>query len=251
MIGAVLGALAVGLTLGLLGSGGSILTVPLLVYLVGHSEKSAIAESLAIVGIISAFSGLRRAMDKDVHWGAVLAFGPISMVGAGIGAWGAQWLAGRTQLLLLALLMFGAAYSMLRPRPQAGDDSESRPRRAVHVIVIAGLFVGIATGVVGIGGGFLIVPTLVAAARVDMRRAIGTSLVIIAMNCAVGLTGYFVVPSAGVVFDWGTVLLFGGVGIAGSVVGQLVSKKIDRAQLKKVFGVFVLLMAIAIIATRL
>ncbi len=248
MIGAIVGALLVGGTLGLLGSGGSILTVPLLVYLVGHEEKSAIVESLAIVGIISLFSGLRRSLAKDVDWHAVLAFLPTSMVGAVGGTWLAQWLTGRTQLVLLALLMLAASWSMLRAKtPKSQKDAHANK----WLVLVAGLFVGIATGVVGIGGGFLIVPTLVAAARVDMQKAIGSSLLIISMNCVVGLAGYTIGEHADVTINWGVIALFGALGIAGSLVGQALSKRIDRARLKKIFGVFVLLMALGIIASRL
>lgn len=154
---ALLGALLIGLSLGLLGSGGSILTVPVLVYLLGEPPKQAIAESLLIVGGIALLGAVPYALRGLVDFRNVLFFGLPGMAGTYFGAWLSRFVSGQVQLLTFALVMLLAAYFMARPLPLKRQEGGRKPWK----IVLDGLFVGALTGFVGVGGGFLIVPALV------------------------------------------------------------------------------------------
>ncbi len=152
MILAWIGALLIGVSLGLLGSGGSILTVPVLIYLVGQDPKVAIAGSLMIVGIISVFSALPYARQGLVKWRTVVVFGLPGMLGAYLGAYGAHYVSDAVQMLIFSALLLIAAYLMFRP-VKLEDDTPTQ-ERAVYKIAIDGLLVGGVTGLVGVGGGF-------------------------------------------------------------------------------------------------
>ena len=168
----ILGAAIIGLSLGLLGSGGSILTVPILTYLLGMPEKTAVASSLAIVGGISLIGALPLLRRGLVDGRALLAFGPPSMLGTVAGAWLAQRLPEGSQLLIFAPVMLVAAWRMA----SGGAASVQGPRKSAWAIALAGIGVGLLTGLVGIGGGFLIVPALVLLLGLPMPRAVATSL---------------------------------------------------------------------------
>ena len=207
-LGLALAAL-IGLSLGLLGGGGSILTVPILVYVLGFEAKEAIAASLVVVGATSLFGALGHWRAGRVRPRTALAFGLVAMLGAFAGARLAGLLSGTLQLAVFAVVMLAAAVSIFRGRAE-GD--ESAPPRPLPLIVLAGLAVGVLTGVVGVGGGFLIVPALVLLARLPMKQAVGTSLVVIAMNSAAGFTGYL----GRVPIRWGFLLAFTAVAIGAS-----------------------------------
>ena len=162
-----LGALVVGLSLGLLGSGGSILTVPVLIFLVGEPEKVAIAESLAIVGGIALVGSLPFAVRKLIDWRSVAFFGVPGMAGAYLGALLSRYVSGGFQLALFALIMLVAAFFMFRP-PAVPRSAAAAPRRPWK-IGLDGLVVGVLTGFVGVGGGFLIVPALVLLGGLSMH----------------------------------------------------------------------------------
>lgn len=240
---AVGGALIVGGTLGLLGSGGSILTVPILVYLLGRDAEVAIPESLAIVGVIALSAALPHAVAGRVRWGAFLSFA----VGGTLGAFGGAKLAalvpGELQLVVFAVVMATAAWRMLRPKPTATVDAAPPP---LPLLALTGLGVGVLTGFVGVGGGFLIVPALVLIARLPMREAVATSLALIVVNCAGGLTGYGL---AGI--DWATVAVFGVVGFVGGQIGGRVGARLPQATLKRAFAIFLIPMACLILVREL
>jgi uncharacterized membrane protein YfcA len=188
MITAWIGAILIGLSLGLLGSGGSILTVPILVYLVKHPEKQSIAESLAIVGAIALFGAIRSAIKKQVVWRAVGWFGLPGIGGSLLGAYLARFIAGEVQIAMLGVIMLVAAARMAMTTA-AKDAIAEQPRVAPPwLLVLVGFGLGLVTGLVGIGGGFLIVPALVLLAGVPMKLAVGTSLALIVLNCAVGFS---------------------------------------------------------------
>ena len=243
---ALVGASCVGLSLGLLGSGGSILTVPLLVYLVRHSEKAAIAESLAIVGVISLFGAVRRLGQGSLQWRAIVTFGPASMIGAWLGASLAQWIPGAIQLLALGVVMLVAAALMLR-RSAVGRAAEPRPRRLT--LAVAGLGVGVVTGTVGIGGGFLIVPALVVIGGLPARRAVETSLALISLNCVIGFGTYWLTlrGDASTAIDAPTVAIFSGLGILGASVGQWLGALLSQAAFRRVFAAFILVTGLSIV----
>ena len=242
-----LGALAIGLALGLLGSGGSILTVPVLVYLLGQDEKSAIAGSLLVVGIIATSGGLQNAWRGTVDWRSVLYFGLPGMAGTYGGAWLGGRVSGALQLTVFAVVMLLAAGLMLRPPTSpAADDPTLAARQVVRrspwKIVGDGVTVGVLTGFVGVGGGFLIVPALVLLSGLSMHLAVGTSLVIIALKSFTGFFKYLqVLDTLGLNLDWHTLLLLCAVGVLGSLVGQRLSSRVPQQVLQRVFAIFLLL----------
>jgi uncharacterized membrane protein YfcA len=239
----LLGAVAIGLSLGLLGSGGSILTVPVLHYLAGQPEKLAIGGSLFVVGLIAASASLPYALHRQVDWRNVAWFGLPGMLGAWLGATLARWVPGPVQLVAFALVMLVAAWRMLRGgvTGQSGD----HPNRLA--VVAGGFGVGALSGLVGVGGGFLIVPALVLLAGVPMASAVGTSLAVIALNAFTGFAKYLgVLERESLQLDWTVLLAVAGVGIVGSFVGHRLGRRLPQATLRKAFGVFLVAMGLFI-----
>ncbi len=246
---AALGAVIVGLSLGLLGSGGSILTVPLLVYLVGQPEKVAIAGSLVVVGGIALAGALPSALRGGVEWRSVGWFGVPGMAGTVLGAHLSRWIPGDVQLLLFAAVMIVAAWRMARSAPVADVDT---PPRSRMWIVIDGLGVGLLTGLVGVGGGFMIVPALVLLGGLPMHRAIATSLWIIALNAFSGFAKHlFVLDAAGLTLDWPLLGLFTGVGAVGSLIGQRLAPRLPQVLLRRGFAALLVLMGLYIVGREL
>jgi len=244
------GAIAIGVSLGLLGSGGSILTVPVLVYLIGQDEKVAIAGSLFVVGTIALAGSLQFLRAKLIDWRNVAIFGIPGMGGTYLGAFLAAYISGIVQLSLFAVVMLLASYLMLRP-VDLEHVSNSEPRVAWK-IAIDGFFVGIITGLVGVGGGFLIVPALVLLGGLPMHRAVATSLVIIALKSYSGFYKYLdVLDEQGMLLDWNTLLIVTGLGIAGSFAGASVANRLPQDTLKKWFGYFLIVMGLYILARSL
>lgn len=249
MIFAWIGAALIGLSLGLLGSGGSILTVPVLVYLVGEESKLAIAESLAIVGSISLVGAVPYALKRMVDWRSVLLFGLPGMLGTYLGSALSKNLSGGVQLTLFAVIMLLAATMMFRPPPTRGG--ESSHRSAVKT-ALEGLAVGVATGLVGVGGGFLIVPALVLLGGLPMHLAVGTSLTIIALNSFTGFLKHLhIIQSTSGMLHWPLIAIFAAIGIAGSLVGSRVGKKVSGQSLRRGFASFLLVMGLYVMATNL
>jgi uncharacterized membrane protein YfcA len=244
MYAAWLGALLVGLVLGLLGSGGSILTVPVLVYLVGEPSKLAIAESLGIVALISLVGALPFAIRGQVSWRSVGLFGGPGIVGAYLGAYVSQFMPGALQLSIFAGVMLLAAVMMFRGGGTAGGTTD----RAFWKVMLDGLGVGVLTGIVGVGGGFLIVPALVLLCGLSMRLAIGTSLLIIALKSISGFVKYIdVMGDAGFSIHWDLVLIFSAIGVVGSIIGGRVGAYVPQARLKRGFAVFLVIMGVVIL----
>jgi len=240
------GAVAIGISLGLLGSGGSILTVPVLVYLIGQDEKVAIAGSLFVVGTIALVGSLQFLRAKLVDWHNVLVFGLPGMAGTYIGAALAAYLTGIMQLTLFAGVMLLASWFMLRPI-SLGPPGEHKPR-ATWKIAGDGLGVGVLTGLVGVGGGFLIVPALVLLGGMAMHRAVATSLVIIALKSYSGFYKYTdVLEDQNLELDWNTLMIVTGLGIAGSLAGGKLANRLPQDTLKKSFGIFLIVMGIYIL----
>jgi uncharacterized membrane protein YfcA len=250
MLYVLLGAIAIGLVLGLLGSGGSILTVPVLVYLAHEPDKVAIAESLAIVGGIALVGALPYARQRMVDWHSVLYFGVPGILGTYGGAALSRWVPGPVQLALFAVVMILAAVLMFRGKQGLAEQgSEPHARQALWMIAGEGLLVGVLTGLVGVGGGFLIVPALVLLGGLSMRLAVGTSLLIIAAKSAVGFWKYTdVLAGMGQQVDWSLIGLFTAVGIGGSFVGNALSRRVPQARLKRGFAVFLVVMGSFILA---
>jgi uncharacterized membrane protein YfcA len=246
---AIPGAIAIGLSLGLLGSGGSILTVPVLVYLVGQDEKVAIAGSLFVVGSIALAGGLQFLRAGFIQWRSVLMFGVPGMLGTYLGAVLAAYVSGVMQLALFSLVMLVASWLMLRPldlQHAAGRE------RAAWKIAGDGVAVGVITGLVGVGGGFLIVPALVLLGGLSMHHAVATSLVIIALKSYSGFYKYLdVLEKQDLSLDWPVLGLITLLGIAGSIVGSRLARKVHQDRLKRWFGYFLIVMGIYILARSL
>ncbi len=250
MFWALLGALLIGISLGLLGSGGSILTVPVLVYLVGEPEKVAIAESLGIVAAISMVGMIPYAVRKEVDWKSVIFFGIPGMAGTYGGAALSSYLSGTTQLLIFAVVMILAAGMMIKNGDNA--DPEKKLNVSKYLLIIEGLVVGIITGLVGVGGGFLIIPALVLVAGLDMRVAVGTSLFIIAAKSTLGFYKYLdVLRAESLDVNWELLGIFTVVGIIGSFVGGRVGRYVPQKTLKKGFGYFLVVMGIYILGSNI
>jgi len=243
------GAIAIGISLGLLGSGGSILTVPVLVYLVGQDEKVAIAGSLFIVGSIALAGSLQFVRAGFINWRTVAIFGVPGMAGTYLGAAIAAYISGLMQLALFAVVMLLASYLMLRPIRLS---ESGRAPRALWKIAGDGLAVGIITGLVGVGGGFLIVPALVLLGGLSMHHAVATSLVIIALKSFSGFYKYLdVLDAQQLSLDWAVLGLVTALGIAGSFVGSRLARKVHQDRLKRWFGYFLIVMGIYILARSL
>ncbi len=246
MIFALLGALTIGLSLGIFGSGGSILTVPVLIYLLHHQDKVAIAESLGIVGAIALISAIPYAKAKLTDWRTAILFGLPGMAGTWLGAWFAAFVAGYVQLFVFAgVMVFAAARMWKRSGAAAAETPEAdRKQRAAIRIAAQGLCVGVLTGFVGVGGGFLIVPALVLLGGLSMRRAVATSLVIIALNSSSGFWKYLhVLDTFNTTVDWRTIGLFIVIGGVGSFVGKAMNDRINQAALQRGFAIFLVVMA--------
>lgn len=232
ILGLVLSAL-IGLSLGLIGGGGSILTVPILVYLLGVGPHEAVTMSLAVVGATSLFGSFLhyRKDNLDIRGGAV--FGGAGIVGAFLGAPLTKLVSPELLLLLFGLLMLVVAGVMIARRGSAESDIH-----AAHPVpaVFAGLGVGVLTGFLGVGGGFLIVPALVFFGGLDMRKAVGTSLFVIFLNCVAGLTAHL----GGGGFDLGLTAAVMGLAVGGAMVGTMMSSKMPAQRLQKVFAILVL-----------
>ena len=232
-------ASAIGLSLGLLGGGGSILTVPIFVYMLGYGAKPAIALSLPVVGATSLVGALSHWRAGNVNLRQALLFGLVAMVGAYGGARLAVLVSGIVQLTVLAVVMLAAAMSMLRRTndPASVQGTGSTQPVAPWLVLVVGLGVGMLTGLVGIGGGFLIVPALVILARLPMKQAVGTSLLVIAMNSASGFAGYL----GQVDVPWAFMAKFTAVAIGGILVGTYLVRFVSQRALKRAFAVFLLL----------
>ncbi|WP_018112097.1 sulfite exporter TauE/SafE family protein [Thermus igniterrae] len=246
---ALLGALLIGLSLGLLGSGGSILTVPVLVYLLGEAPKQAIAESLLIVGGIALLGAVPYALRRLVDWRNVLLFGLPGMGGTYLGAWLSRFASGEVQLLTFALVMLLAAYFMARPAPLQGGKPKGRKG---WKIVLDGILVGALTGFVGVGGGFLIVPALVLLGGLPMHLAVGTSLFIIALKSFAGFYKYLhLLPQYGLSVNYAVAGLFVLVGTLGSLLGGRLAVRLPQEGLRRGFALFLVVMGAFIVAQSL
>ncbi|MFE6063110.1 sulfite exporter TauE/SafE family protein [Streptomyces sp. NPDC056431] len=254
----VAASLLIGVSLGVLGGGGSILTVPILVYLAGQGTKEAIATSLFVVGVTSLAALVPHARARRVRWRTGLLFGAFSMAGAYGGGRLAEYVPGTVLLVGFALMMPATAVAMLRgprhgrepDRPASDRHGRARPEKggpALVGIAAKGLAVGAVTGLVGSGGGFLVVPALAILGGLPMGLAVGTSLLVIAMNSFAGLAGHL----TGVTIDWGLALTVTAAAVIGSTVGARLAGRIPQDALRAAFGWFVVFMAVLVLAQQL
>jgi uncharacterized membrane protein YfcA len=239
-------SVVIGISLGMLGGGGSILTVPILVYVAGLDAKVAIAASLFVVGVTSLAGMLSHARQGRVKWRTGLIFGLAGMAGAYSAGLVGGHLPGNVLLIAFAIMMVVTSLAMLRGRKAAPAHQASHGELPVKRILVDGLVVGVVTGLVGAGGGFLVVPALVLLGGLPMSVAVGTSLLVIAMKSFAGLAGYL----SSVELPWGLVLGVTAAAVVGSVIGGRLAGKVPEAQLRKAFGWFVLVMGVFVLVQQ-
>ncbi|WP_150460339.1 sulfite exporter TauE/SafE family protein [Nesterenkonia ebinurensis] len=233
-------AVLIGISLGLLGGGGSILAVPLLAYVAEMEPQEAIAGSLFVVAVTSAVSLLSHARRGNIQWRIGAIFGGASMLGAFSGGLIGGRIPGTVLMIAFAMMMLATAAAMLRRRKPASASS-TREERISHRwwrILIDGLVVGLVTGMVGAGGGFLVVPAMVLLAGLSMPAAVGTSLMVITMKSVAGLGGYLTT----VTLDWTLIVMVTAAAVAGALLGSQFTDRIPETRLRRAFGIFVLIM---------
>ncbi|MBZ0095709.1 MAG: sulfite exporter TauE/SafE family protein [Sulfuricella sp.] len=245
----ILSGAITGIVLGLFGSGGSIIAMPALMYLLNVEAKSAIAMSMGIVAVTATISGWDNWRRGNVDLKVAAMFGLFGVIGTYGGARLGVYTPVQVQLTLFALVMYAAAWKMLQIKKQpvsqlatAGGPPLSEDEAiSAHMGHIAahGVGVGVLTGLVGVGGGFLIVPALVLLSGIPMKIAIGTSLVIVAAKSYSGFAGYV----AAVPVDWSIMASFTAVTVAGSFVGTRIAHRFSQETLKRSFGVFLVFVA--------
>ncbi|MEL0026645.1 MAG: sulfite exporter TauE/SafE family protein [Schleiferiaceae bacterium] len=255
----------IGISLGLIGGGGSILTVPVLVYLFGISAELSTAYSLFIVGTTALVGGIRNATLGNVNYKTAVVFTIpafiavyatraylVPAIPAEILTIGEFVLTKDMAIMIFfAIVMLAASVSMIRNKRKDGEEGEveAEPQFNVPAIIAEGAVVGVLTGIVGAGGGFLIIPALVLFAKIPMKKAVGTSLLIIAAKSLIGFIGDVQRPDLEI--DWNLLLSVTAIAVVGIFIGIYLAKFIDGKKLKKGFGWFVLLMAVYIIGKQL
>jgi len=249
-------AIVMGFTLGLLGGGGSILTVPILVYILGINPVLATAYSLFVVGFTSVLGAIRKSLQGLVDWKTGLIFAVPSLIAVFFTRYtlvpaipevlfsiGDFVFSKQVAIMVFfALVMLLASYSMIKGRKEREEDKAKEMN--IPLILIEGLVVGVVTGLVGAGGGFLIVPALVLLVGLRMKVAVGTSLIIIAIKSLIGFIGDL---GTGQEIDWTFLLSFSSFSLLGMFLGIYATKFVKAAALKKGFGWFVLVMGIFIL----
>lgn len=242
---ALISGIVTGLVLGIFGSGGSIVAVPALLYLLNQGPKEAIAMSLGIVAVTATISAIDNWRHGNVNLRVSAVFGLFGVIGTYAGARLGVVTPAVVQLVLFALVMYAAAWKMLKKKPAGGlkanEPAPDEPvfgKRMAHVAV-HGIVVGVLTGLVGVGGGFLIVPALVLLSGIPIRQAIGTSLAIVAAKSYAGFAGYV----GAIPINYSLMGTFTGVTVVSSLVGTRVARKMHGESLTRGFAWFLVLVA--------
>jgi hypothetical protein len=243
-LGYALGIL-IGIALGLLGGGGAILSVPVLVYILHVPVRSAVPTSLVVVGLTSLVGMLRHYRSGHVNTRAAIAFAPAAALGSLLGSRIALTLDGRLQLTIFAVVLLVAASRMFQS-VHIEETAGPGPARPLPFLMAIGAGVGLLTGMVGVGGGFLYVPALTLLAGLDMKHAVGTSLALITVSCAAGLAGYI----GEVHLDATLIALFTAFAFVGVAIGSSLVKKIDPTRLRQGFAVLMLAMGVLVLIRR-
>ncbi len=242
-------SIIIGLLLGLLGGGGSILTVPMLVYLLKVDPKTAIATAFVVIGSSSLIALIPHAKRAAVCWKSGLSFGLSGMLGAFSGGRLATHFPNDLLMLFFGVICLLTGLLMMRGNQHQPSTNQAEPIRLCPLklpllkLLINGFLVGGLTGIVGIGGGFIIVPALTLLVGLTLQGAIGTSLLVIAMNSAAGLIGY----SSQISLDLELTLLITAGTVFGSLVGGYLSNYLPAQTLKRSFGILVILVALYVL----
>lgn len=247
----------IGVAVGLLGGGGSILTTPLLVYVVGFDPKQAITASLFVVAVTSLFGLIQHAREGRVQWRTGLLFGAAGMVGAFIGGQIGSHLPGALLLAAFSVMMGVTAVAMIRGRKQVKEGHHTG--LPLFRILLDGFIVGFVTGLVGAGGGFLVVPALALLGGLPMPIAVATSLLVVAMKSFAGFAGYafqfgvdgqLVSLNPETEVNWAVTLIVTAAAIVGALIGSRIVGRIHPDKLRKGFGWFVMVMAVFILSQQ-
>jgi uncharacterized protein len=248
-----------GILLGMLGGGGSILTVPILVYIMGVAEADAPSYSLFVVGVVAGIGAVQYVRHRLFSFQAALIYGIPSMIAvyfnqAFVRSWipdefallGETISRGTLFMVLFAIMMLLAAWTMIRKKNRQTPDTfdvGGPEELKLPKVALAGLVEGLLTGLVGAGGGFIIVPALVAIAKLPMKKAVGTSLLIMAVKSLVGFTGAL----HDLQVQWSLLLPFTGIATVGIMIGARFSRKVPASKLKLLFGWLILIMGTFIV----
>lgn len=251
--------LLTGTLLGLLGGGGSIIAVPILVYFLGMQAKSAIGISLIIVGLASILAALSHLARRQLIFRAALLFGLAGIPGSFVGAWVAGFLSDTVQLSLFALLMLFMGILMFRQRAERevgkADSNSNRPSASlmrsnrIRALITSGVGAGFLTGLLGVGGGFIIVPALILVVGLPVKKAIGTSLVIIGINSLAGALAYATAYDSHLKLAGG-ILPYAAATIVSAPVAGYLAYYLEADKLKKAFAGFLLLLSIWMLAKQ-
>jgi hypothetical protein len=235
----------IGLSLGLMGGGGLLLTVPALVYLVGQTPQAAVTTSLAIVGANSLMGASFHRSQGTLNWNVALTFGGAGMLVAYLAAGLSNMMPDKALLVAFAVIMLlVGGMILIRVRE---DVTEATAHRSFPVVIASGAGVGLMTGILGIGGGFLIVPALVMLVGLPMQMAVGTSLIVIAMNSLAGFLGHIGDGS----FDITMTAIFAAAGLVGTFAGSRLNKRLPAGNLQKGFAWFVIALALFLLYDNL
>jgi uncharacterized membrane protein YfcA len=237
-------ALVAGTVFGIFGAGGSILLVPILVYVLGVPIKAALGMSLLILTLTGGFATAAHARSRNVVWWIGLRWAGLGMLGAYGGGRVAELIPPHALLMIFATVVVVAALAMIR-RPVPSPHADARI--PMGKVVSIGLLLGFFTGMIGVGGGFLLVPALVLLCGIDIKHAIGTSLLIITINSFGGFLGFAAHES----FDWRLTAVVGAFNAAGSVLGERLGKPLPGNRLRPAFGVFLLVVGAAMVVENL
>lgn len=238
-------AAMIGISLGLIGAGGAIVAVPTFVYVGGIDPNLADGYALFIVAVSSAVAVVMQGRAKNIAWRAVFAFGSGTIITLVVVRYYLdQFVPQNVQMLIFGIALLAAAIAMLRSQRQPTKRAENKPM----MLTLYGIAVGALSGLLGVGGGFLMTPALVLWAGLDMRRAVATSLVLISINSTAGVATDMV---DGLQYDWPLVIVCTIITTAGIIIGTLLSRRIEVNTLKSIFGWLVLAIGIGVLAAEL
>ena len=236
----------IGGSLGLLGGGGSILTVPALVYLIGQTPQVAVTTSLAIVGANSALGAFFHRSQGTLNWRVALIFGGTGMIFSYLAAGLSKQFSPNVLMVAFSALMLIVGIVLVRQKPTP-QRLEQKDDLKLWKVLVGGISVGLLTGILGVGGGFLIVPALVMLVGMPMHQAVGTSLVVITMNSLSGFLGHL----TGMTLDIPVILIFIAAGVIGTFAGSRLGKHLDATLLRKAFALFVIGLALFLLYDNL
>ena len=249
-------ALLIGLSLGVLGGGGSILTIPVLHHVMGYTVRDAVPMSLVVVGVTSAVGSVRHWRQGFVEIRTAIGLGLPAIVGAVLGASLGPRVSDDLRLTIFAVVMLSAAFTMYRGtrvRQLTVHPEDLPAAQPVHrhtvIVALIGAGVGLLTGFVGVGGGFLYVPVLTILVGLPVRQAIGTSLVLIVLSCAAGLARYLGDPKV-IQLPWKVLALFTGIALVGVLIGSQVVPYVSQQKLRRGFAIFLILLGLVVLLVR-